>query len=56
VRFFPLPLSGSAFSWFASQTLDSIVGWEDVKTKFHQYFDSGVMKKGIANLVDVRRE
>jgi len=54
VRFFPLSLSGPAFSWFASLPHNSIEGWEDLETKFHHYFDSRVMEKGIADLVDVR--
>jgi hypothetical protein len=34
VWFFPLPLSGPAFSWFASLPYDSIVGWKDLESKF----------------------
>ena len=55
VRFFPLSLSGPTFSWFASLPHNSIEGWEDLETKFHHYFDSGVMEKSIADLVDVRQ-
>jgi len=39
VRFFPLSLSRPAFLWFASLPHNSIEGWEDLKTKFHHYFD-----------------
>jgi hypothetical protein len=45
VWFFPLSLSSPAFSWFASLPYDSIVGWEDLESKFHQYFDLGVKKR-----------
>jgi hypothetical protein len=55
VRFFPLSLSRPTFSWFASLPHNSIEGWEDLETKFHHYFDSGVMEKGITDLVDVRQ-
>jgi hypothetical protein len=55
VWFFPLSLSSPAFSWFVSLPYDSIVGWEDLESKFYQYFDSGVTEKGIADLVDVRQ-
>ena len=55
MRLFSLSLSGSALSWFASLPHDSIIGWEDLKSKFHQYFNSGVMEKRIADLVDVRQ-
>jgi len=43
------------FSWFASLPHNSIEGWEDLETKFHHYFDSGVMEKGIIDLFDVRQ-
>jgi hypothetical protein len=52
---FPLSLFGPAFSWFASLPYDSIVGWEDLESKFHQYFNLGVTEKGIVDLVDVRQ-
>jgi len=55
VRFFPLSLSGPVFSWFASLPHYSIEGWEDLETKFHHYFDSRIMEKGIIDLVDVRQ-
>ena len=52
---FPLSLSGPTFSWFTSLPSNSIKGWEDLETKFHTCFDSGVMEKGITDLVDVRQ-
>jgi hypothetical protein len=55
VRFFPLSLSRAAFSWFASLPHDSVTGWEDLESKFHQYFDFGMTEKGIADLVDLRQ-
>jgi hypothetical protein len=55
VRFFPLSLSGPAFLWFASLPHNSIEGWEDLETKFHHYFDSRVMEKGITDFVNVRQ-
>ena len=55
MRFFPLSLSGPAFSWFASLPHNSIERWEDFEIKFHHNFDSGVMEKGITDLVDVRQ-
>jgi hypothetical protein len=55
VRFFPLSFSWLAFSWFASLPHNSIEGWEDLKTKLHHYFDSGIIEKGITDLVDVRQ-
>ena len=55
MRFFPLSLSGLAFLCFASLPHNSIEGWDDLETKFHHYFDSRVMEKGIADIVDVRQ-
>ena len=53
VRLFPLSLLGPTFLWFSSLPHDSIIGWEDLETKFHQYFDSEVIEKGITDLVNV---
>jgi hypothetical protein len=55
VRFFPLSLSRPTFLWFASLPHNSIEGWKDLETKFHHYFDLGIMEKGITYLVNVRQ-
>jgi hypothetical protein len=56
VRFFPLSLFGSTFSWFASFPHNFIEGWEDLETMFHHYFDSRVMEKGISDSRCERKE
>jgi hypothetical protein len=45
VRFFPLYLSGSAFSWFSSLEPNSITGWADLEQKFHAYLCSQIGKE-----------
>ena len=54
VRFFPLSLSGSAFSWFSSLEPNSITGWADLENKFHAYFYKGIGEKKIINLTSMR--
>ena len=54
VRFFPLSLSGPAFSWFSSLELNSIAGWVDLENKFHAYFYSGTCEKKIIDLTSMR--
>jgi hypothetical protein len=54
VRFFPLSLSGPAFSWFSSIEPYSITGWADLENKFHAYFYSGIGEK-ITDLTSIRQ-
>lgn len=44
VRFFPLFLSGSAFTRFSSLPCNSIRGWVDLEKQFHRYFFNGVQE------------
>ena len=55
VRFFPLSLSGTAFSWFSSLEQNSIIGWADLENKFHAYFYSGTGEKKIIDLINMRQ-
>ena len=54
VWFFPLSLSGPAFSWFSSLEPNSIAGWSDLENKFHAYFYSGSGEK-ITDLTSMRQ-
>jgi hypothetical protein len=54
VRFFPLSLSGPAFSWFSSLEPNSITGWADLEHKFHAYFYNGIGEKKISDLTNMR--
>ena len=55
VRFFPLSLSGPAFSWFSSLKPNSITGWADLKNKFYTYFYNGTGEKKITDLTSMRQ-
>ena len=56
VIFFPLSLSGPAFSWFSSLEPNSIVGWANLENKFHAYFYSRTGEKKITNLTSMRQK
>ena len=56
VRFFPLLLSGPAFSWFSSLEPNSITGWANLENKFHTYFYSGTGEKKIIDLMIMRQK
>jgi hypothetical protein len=46
VRYFPLSLTGPAFTWFTSLAPQSINTWKDLEQKFHaHYFSGGTGKK-----------
>ena len=55
VRFFPLSLSGSAFTGFASLPPNSISGWADLEKKFHKYFFAGVTEMKLTDLTTIRQ-
>jgi hypothetical protein len=54
VRFFPLSLSGLAFSWFSSLEPNSITRWIDLENKFQAYFYSGTGEKKLTDLTSMR--
>jgi hypothetical protein len=53
VRFFPLSLSGPAFSWFSSLEPNSITGCANLEHKFHTFFYSGIGEKKISDLTRI---
>ena len=55
VRFFPLSLSGSAFSWFASLPPNSVQSWADLEQKFHKYFFAEVREMRVTDLMAVKQ-
>ena len=55
VWFFPLSLSGPAFSWFSLLEPNSITRWADLENKFHAYFYSGTREKKLTNLTSMRQ-
>ena len=55
VRFFPLSLSGSAFTWFASLPPDSVSIWADLEKELHKYFFAGKHEMRLTDLTALRR-
>lgn len=55
VRFFPLSLSGSAFTWLASLPQGSISGWADLEKKLHKYFFVGIHEMRLTDLTLLRQ-
>jgi len=55
VWFFPLSLSGPAFSWFTSLEPNSITGWANLENKFHAYFYSGIGENKLTDLTNMRQ-
>jgi len=38
VRLFSMSLSGSAFTWFTTLPVNSIIFWADLEKQFHKFF------------------
>jgi hypothetical protein len=55
VRLFSSSLSGSAFTWFISLPLNSIITWADLEKQFHKYFFAGVHEKKLTDLVKMKQ-
>nr|CAE05596.1 OSJNBa0032N05.25 [Oryza sativa Japonica Group] len=56
VRFFPLSLTASAFTWFSSLPSDSIQGWTDLEKQFHDYFFAGIKELKLSDLISVEQQ
>ena len=54
VRFFSLPLSGPAFTWFSSLVVNSIANWSDLK-KNHTYFYTRTGERKIIDLITIKQ-
>jgi hypothetical protein len=54
VRYFPLSLMGSTFTWFSSLPPQSIGTWKDLEQKFHAHYFSGSTKKKLIDLTTLR--
>jgi hypothetical protein len=55
VRYFPLSLTGPAFTWFASFPAQSISTWKDLEQKFHAHYLSGSTEKKLIDLATLRQ-
>jgi hypothetical protein len=54
VRYFPLSLTGPAFTWFTSLP-QSIGTWKDLEQKFHAHYFSGSTEKKLIDLANLRQ-
>jgi hypothetical protein len=55
VHLFSLSLTGTAFSWFSSLSLNSISSWEQLEHKFHNRFYSSDNELKFSNLTSFRQ-
>jgi hypothetical protein len=55
VRYFPLSLTGPAFTWFTSLPPQSISTWKDLEQMFHAHYFSGSTKKKLIDLATLRQ-
>jgi hypothetical protein len=54
IRYFPLSLTGPAFTWFTSLPAHSIGTWAELEQKFHSYFYTGTNEKKLVDLMSLR--
>jgi hypothetical protein len=55
VRYFPLLLTGPAFSWFTSLPPQSVNTWKDLEQKFHSHYFSGSTEKKLIDLATLKQ-
>ena len=56
IQYFPLSLTGPAFTWFSSLPPNSIGTWEDLEQKFHAYFYTGTNEKKLVDLTNLKQK
>jgi hypothetical protein len=54
IRYFPLSLTGPAFTWFTSLPAHSICSWKDLEQKFHAHYYTGSNEKKLIDLTTPR--
>jgi hypothetical protein len=55
IRYFPLSLTGPAFTWFTSLPAHSICSWKDLEQKFHAHYFTGSNEKKLIYLTTLRQ-
>jgi hypothetical protein len=55
IRYFPLSLTGPAFTWFASLPAQSICSGKDLEQKFHAHYFIGSNEKKLIELTTLRQ-
>lgn len=56
IRLFPMFLSGTVFTWFTSLPPNSIHTWQELETKFHDYFYTGETELRLSHLTSVKQK
>jgi hypothetical protein len=54
IRYFPLSLTGPAFTWFTSLPAHSICSWKDLEQKFHAHYFIGSTEENLIDLTTLR--
>jgi hypothetical protein len=54
IRYFPLSLTGQAFTWFTSLPAHSICSWKVLEQKFHTHYFTGSNEKKLIDLTTLR--
>jgi hypothetical protein len=54
IRYFPLSLTGPAFTWFTSLPAHSICPWKDLEQKFHAHYYTCSNEKKLIDLTTLR--
>jgi hypothetical protein len=55
IRYFPLSLTGPAFTWFTFLPAHSICSWKDLEQKFHAHYYTGSKEKKLIDLTTLRQ-
>jgi hypothetical protein len=55
IRYFPLSLTGTVFTWFTSLPTHSICSWKDLEQKFHAHYYTGINEKKLIDLTTLRQ-
>jgi hypothetical protein len=55
IRYYPLSLTGPAFTWFTSVPAHSIYSWKDLEQKFHAHYYTGSNEKKLTDLTTLRQ-
>jgi hypothetical protein len=55
IRYFPLSLTGPAFTWFTSLPAHSICSWNDLEQKYHAHYFISSNEKKLIDLTTLRQ-
>jgi hypothetical protein len=55
IRYFPLSLTGTAFTWLTSLPTHLICSWKDLEQKFHAHYYTSSIEKKLIDLTTLRQ-